>query len=52
MRLADRLGIVVLDEVPAVGLFQLFNAALNLTGDSEEVKAPGKLCKPRMLMNW
>ncbi|HFI0078581.1 beta-glucuronidase [Streptococcus suis] len=38
MRLADRLGIVVLDEVPAVGLFQLFNAALNLTGDSEEVK--------------
>ncbi|MFM0762091.1 beta-glucuronidase [Streptococcus suis] len=39
MRLADRLGIVVLDEVPAVGLFQLFNAALNLTGDSEEVKS-------------
>ncbi|MBM7266890.1 beta-glucuronidase [Streptococcus sp. 2018037] len=38
MRLADRLGIVVLDEVPAVGLFQLFNAALNLTGNSEEVK--------------
>lgn len=38
MRLADRLGIVVIDEVPAVGLFQLFNAALNLTGDSEEVK--------------
>ncbi|CYX34048.1 beta-D-glucuronidase [Streptococcus suis] len=38
MRLADRLGIVVLDEVPAVGLFQLFNAALNLTGDSEEAK--------------
>ncbi|CYU79662.1 beta-D-glucuronidase [Streptococcus suis] len=39
MRLADRLGIVVLDEVPAVGLFQQFNAALNLTGDSEEVKS-------------
>ncbi|HFI0803512.1 TPA: beta-glucuronidase [Streptococcus suis] len=39
MRLADRLGIVILDEVPAVGLFQLFNAALNLTGDSEEVKS-------------
>lgn len=38
MRLADRLGIVVIDEVPAVGLFQLFNAALNLTGDSDEVK--------------
>ena len=38
MRLADRLGIIVLDEVPAVGLFQLFNAALNLTGDSEEAK--------------
>ncbi|AWX95751.1 beta-glucuronidase [Streptococcus suis] len=38
MRLADRLGIVILDEVPAVGLFQLFNAALNLTGDSEEAK--------------
>ncbi|WP_099871601.1 beta-glucuronidase [Streptococcus suis] len=38
MRLADRLGIVILDEVPAVGLFQHFNAALNLTGDSEEVK--------------
>ncbi|HHG7429654.1 TPA: beta-glucuronidase [Streptococcus pneumoniae] len=38
MRLADRLGIVVIDEVPAVGLFQFFNAALNLTGDSDEVK--------------
>lgn len=38
MRLADRLGIVILDEVPAVGLFQLFNAALNLTDDSEEAK--------------
>ncbi|HEU3272748.1 TPA: beta-glucuronidase [Streptococcus pneumoniae] len=38
MRLADRLGIVVIDEVPAVGLFQLFNAALNLTGDFDEVK--------------
>lgn len=38
MRLADRLGIIVLDEVPAVGLFQLFNAALNLTGDFEEAK--------------
>lgn len=30
MRLADRLGIVVIDEVPAVGLFQNFNAALDL----------------------
>ena len=38
MRLADRLGIVVIDEVPAVGLFQLFSAALNLTGEKTELK--------------
>lgn len=30
MRLADRLGIVVVDEVPAVGLFQNFAASLDL----------------------
>ncbi|WP_156010911.1 beta-glucuronidase [Streptococcus ruminantium] len=30
MRLADRLGIVVIDEVPAVGLFQNFAASLDL----------------------
>lgn len=30
MRLADRLGIVVIDEVPAVGLFQNFTASLDL----------------------
>lgn len=47
MRLADRLGIVVLDEVPAVGLFQLFNAALNLTGDSEEVKNTWKVMQTK-----
>ncbi len=29
MRLADRLGIVVIDEVPAVGLFHNFNASLD-----------------------
>ena len=31
MRLADRLGIVVIDEVPAVGLFQNFNTSLDLS---------------------
>lgn len=31
MRLADRLGIVVVDEVPAVGLFQNFSASLELS---------------------
>lgn len=31
MRLADRLGVVVIDEVPAVGLFQNFNASLDLS---------------------
>ncbi|MFA9413174.1 beta-glucuronidase [Streptococcus sp. E29BA] len=35
MRLADRMGIVVIDEVPAVGLFQNFTAALDLLGDKE-----------------
>ncbi|MBF6626438.1 beta-glucuronidase [Tuanshanicoccus lijuaniae] len=38
MRLADRLGVVVIDEVPAVGLFQLFTAALNITMQEEEAK--------------
>ncbi len=34
MRLADRMGILVIDEVPAVGLFQQFTVTLNpLTGD-------------------
>lgn len=34
MRLADRLGVVVIDEIPAVGLFQNFTAALGVdTGD-------------------
>lgn len=34
MRLADRLGILVIDEVPAVGLFQQFTVTLNpVTGD-------------------
>lgn len=36
MRLADRMGIVVIDEVPAVGLFQNFTAALDLLGDKEQ----------------
>ncbi|MET3558766.1 beta-glucuronidase [Streptococcus rupicaprae] len=36
MRLADRMGIVVIDEVPAVGLFQNFTAALDLLGDKAE----------------
>ncbi|MGT2887093.1 beta-glucuronidase [Streptococcus didelphis] len=31
MRLADRLGIVVIDEIPAVGLFQNFTAALDIS---------------------
>ncbi|OFK63705.1 beta-glucuronidase [Globicatella sp. HMSC072A10] len=30
MRLADRMGVVVIDEVAAVGLFQNFNASLDL----------------------
>ncbi|MBF0775877.1 MULTISPECIES: beta-glucuronidase [unclassified Streptococcus] len=36
MRLADRMGIVVIDEVPAVGLFQQFSAALDLLNDGEK----------------
>ncbi|HEN7277129.1 TPA: beta-glucuronidase, partial [Streptococcus agalactiae] len=31
MRLADRMGVLVIDEVPAVGLFQNFNASLDLS---------------------
>ncbi|HGI6853366.1 TPA: beta-glucuronidase [Streptococcus pyogenes] len=31
MRLADRMGILVIDEIPAVGLFQNFTASLDLT---------------------
>ncbi|HEL0120295.1 TPA: beta-glucuronidase [Streptococcus equi subsp. zooepidemicus] len=31
MRLADRMGILVIDEVPAVGLFQNFTASLDLS---------------------
>ncbi|HEL1003794.1 TPA: beta-glucuronidase [Streptococcus equi subsp. zooepidemicus] len=31
MRLADRMGIMVVDEVPAVGLFQNFTASLDLS---------------------
>ncbi|HGH9640225.1 beta-glucuronidase [Streptococcus pyogenes] len=31
MRLADRMGILVIDEIPAVGLFQNFTASLELT---------------------
>lgn len=38
MRLADEMGIVVIDEVPAVGLFQQFSAALNLLSAGEEQK--------------
>lgn len=34
MRLADRMGFVVIDEVPAVGLFANFTASLNLTGEA------------------
>ncbi len=47
MRLADRLGIVVIDEVPAVGLFQMFNASLNLTGESEEIKNTWEVMKTK-----
>ncbi|MBF8969500.1 beta-glucuronidase [Streptococcus sp. NLN76] len=36
MRLADRMGVVVIDEVPAVGLFQSFSAALDLMAEKEE----------------
>ncbi|RFE02487.1 beta-glucuronidase [Streptococcus parauberis] len=32
MRLADRMGILVIDEIPAVGLFQNFTASLDLDG--------------------
>lgn len=39
MRLADRMGIVIIDEVPAVGLFQNFTAALDLLGDNGEKKS-------------
>lgn len=38
MRLADKLGIVVIDEVPAVGLFQNFSAALDILGEGEKPK--------------
>ena len=38
MQLADSLGIVVIDEVPAVGLFQNFTAALDLIGKDAQVK--------------
>lgn len=38
MRLADRMGIVVIDEVPAVGLFNNFTAALDLMGGATEAK--------------
>ncbi|HES5539317.1 TPA: beta-glucuronidase [Streptococcus pyogenes] len=31
MRLADRMGILVIDEIPAVGLFQNFTTSLDLT---------------------
>ncbi|MGT2775402.1 beta-glucuronidase [Streptococcus hyovaginalis] len=36
MRLADRLGIVVIDEVPAVGLFHNFNASLDASRGGNE----------------
>lgn len=36
MRLADRMGVVVIDEVPAVGLFQQFSASLELIGGDEK----------------
>lgn len=35
MRLADRLGILVIDEIPAVGLFQNFTASLDLDGEKD-----------------
>ncbi|TWS95363.1 beta-glucuronidase [Streptococcus sp. sy018] len=38
MRLADRMGIVVVDEIPAVGLFQEFSASLDLLGNGEKPK--------------
>ncbi|MGT2828128.1 beta-glucuronidase [Streptococcus hillyeri] len=38
MRLADRMGVLVIDEVPAVGLFQNFSAALDILGDGEKPK--------------
>lgn len=38
MRLADRMGIVVIDEVPAVGLFHNFTAALDMMGDTPDAK--------------
>lgn len=43
MRLADRMGVLVIDEVPAVGLFQNFSAALDLLGEGENQKTPGRL---------
>ncbi|MGT2666972.1 beta-glucuronidase [Streptococcus rifensis] len=45
MRLADCLGIVVIDEVPAVGLFQNFSAALDMLGDKKEPENTWKVMK-------
>ncbi|MEY8463322.1 beta-glucuronidase [Streptococcus merionis] len=47
MRLADRMGIVVIDEVPAVGLFQNFSAALDLLGDKDEPENTWKVMKTK-----
>ena len=39
MRLADRMGFLVIDEVPAVGLFANFSAALDMSpGEKKVVK--------------
>ena len=39
MRLSDRMGFLVIDEVPAVGLFANFTAALNMIGgDAKPIK--------------
>ncbi|MER0122191.1 beta-glucuronidase [Streptococcus sp. ZJ93] len=47
MRLADRMGIVVIDEVPAVGLFQQFSAALDLIGDGEKQRNTWELMQTK-----
>ncbi|MBF0778681.1 beta-glucuronidase [Streptococcus cuniculi] len=47
MRLADRMGIVVVDEVPAVGLFQQFSAALDLIGGGEQQKNTWEVMQTR-----
>lgn len=47
MRLADRMGVLVIDEVPAVGLFQNFSAALDILGEGEEPQNTWEVMKTK-----